>query len=154
MINFYDENGNVIKHKIRNPNVGEQLSDMSNSIGAKNIIPFSSFHQYQREDSIWAQEYTTPEDSYSKGIKANHNYIEPFVLLNCETGKYEKINPKKLIVTPKKTELFGDNWFRDRPNLPPQAAECSQQIIRLGRENLQGMDWRLGGSTDTQPAAC
>ena len=110
MINFFDENGNPIKHKIRNPNVGEQLSDMSNLIGTKNIIPFSSFHQFQREDSIWATEYSTPNESYSKGIKENHNYIEPFVLLNCETGKYEKINPKKLIVIPKKPELFGDNW--------------------------------------------
>ena len=110
MINFYNENGDFIERKENENTAGNQLSSISNIIGTKNIIPFSSFHQYQREDSIWAQKHTTKIESYSKGVEEKHNYIEPFILLDCVDGSIKKINPKELIVTPKKAELFGDVW--------------------------------------------
>ena len=110
MINFYNEDGKFIRKKNDGNTAGSQLSAISNIIGTKNIIPFSSFHQYQREDSIWAQEYTTEFENYSKDIDINHNYIDPFTLLDCSNGSFSAINPKKLIVSPKKPELFGDVW--------------------------------------------
>ena len=83
---------------------------MASVIGANNIIPFSSFHQYQRTDTIWAQEHTVPLDLYKKEISKNHNFIDPFVFINCEKDEILKINPKKLNVKLKKPEEFGDNW--------------------------------------------
>ena len=69
MINFWNENGDFIKRKtFSEDHVGKQLSDMANIVGANYIIPFSSFHQYQRTDTIWAQEHTVPIDLYKNGI--------------------------------------------------------------------------------------
>ena len=111
MINFWNEQGKFItRRKFSEDHVGKQLSDMANVIGANNIIPFSSFHQYQRTDTIWAQEHTVPLDLYKKGISKNHNFIDPFVFINCEKDEIIKINPKKLNVKLKKPEDFGDNW--------------------------------------------
>ncbi len=111
MINFWDEQGKFItRRKFSEDHVGKQLSDMASVIGANNIIPFSSFHQYQRTDTIWAQEHTVPLDLYKKGISKNHNFIDPFVFINCEKDEILKINPKKLNVKLKKPEEFGDNW--------------------------------------------
>ncbi len=111
MINFWDENGKFItRRKFNDNHVGRQLSDMASIIGANNIIPFSSFHQYQRTDTIWAQEHTVPLDLYKNGISKNHNFIDPFVFIDCEKDEIKKINPKKLNVKLKKPEEFGDSW--------------------------------------------
>ena len=111
MINFYGEDGKFIKRKEFSENhIGKQLSDQANIIGAKNIIPFSSFHQYQRTDTIWAQNYTVPTELYKKGIAKNHTFIDPFILIDCEKTDYKKINPKKLKIIAKKPEEFEDSW--------------------------------------------
>jgi hypothetical protein len=56
MINFYGEEGVFIlppaSHK---PPVGRDLSSHALSLGVRSVIPFSSFHSYQRTDSIWAR---------------------------------------------------------------------------------------------------
>jgi hypothetical protein len=111
MINFWNENGDFIKRKTFSvDHVGKQLSDMANIVGAKNIIPFSSFHQYQRTDTIWAQEHTVPIDLYKNGIDKSHNFIDAFAFINCENDEIKKIEPKKLKIQLKKPEFFGDNW--------------------------------------------
>ena len=46
-------------------------------------MPFSSFHQYQREDSIWAQAYTTPMSAFTGGLSAGVTYIPPFSTIDC-----------------------------------------------------------------------
>jgi hypothetical protein len=74
MINFFDENGNFIEPPAAyNHDVGNSLSLMAKSLGIKNVIPFSSFHEYQREDSIWAKTYTTPLYAYEVGFHKDLN---------------------------------------------------------------------------------
>ena len=69
MINFYDEKGNfVVPPAKNNQDVGGHLSMLAKSLSLKGVIPFSSHHQYQRSDSIWAQEFTTPTHAYEKGL--------------------------------------------------------------------------------------
>ena len=111
MINFYSEDGNKITRSHENKiEVGKQLSDMSDILGTTNIIPFSSFHQYQRSDSVWAQEETVPEEDYAKGLDKKYSVIKPFVTINCINGEVENINPEKLKIKIKSPEEFGDNW--------------------------------------------
>ena len=111
MINFYSEDGKKITRSKKNKiEVGRQLSDMSDILGTNNIIPFSSFHQYQRSDSAWAQEETVPEEDYSKGLDKKYNFIKPFATINCVNGEVENINPDKLNIKIKSPEEFGDNW--------------------------------------------
>ena len=111
MINFYSESGEKIKKSIKNDDfVGKQLSDKAKLLGANNIIPFSSFHQYQRSDSVWAQDHTVDENSYHMGIDPKHKFIDSFSLIDCVDGKSEAIKPDKLNTTLKDPIIFGDNW--------------------------------------------
>ena len=111
MINFWDESGSFISPKAATrPSVGKQLSNFAKVTGAKTVIPFSSFHQYQRSDSLWAQEFTTPEDAYEEGIVQQINFIPPFSTINCESGLFDSYNPEKLKITVKLPEVFEDNW--------------------------------------------
>ncbi len=111
MINFFSEDGTrVTKSKKNALPPGKQLSDISNLIGTNNIIPFSSFHQYQRSDSIWAQDHTAKDEDYRNGISDNHNFIDPFSIIDCRSGKFEKINPTRLKINLKKPIEFGDDW--------------------------------------------
>ena len=111
MINCYSEQGVFIIPPAKNNTlVGEQLSLAAKSVSANHVIPFSSHHQYQRSDSIWAQEYVTPIHAYSVGIHKEINFIPPFVEINCESGYYQEINPKEINPKIFQPEQFDDNW--------------------------------------------
>tara|TARA_B100000767_G_C19719731_1_gene516695 strand:- start:114 stop:1472 length:1359 start_codon:yes stop_codon:yes gene_type:complete len=111
MINCYDQNGDfIIPPAANNTRVGEQLSLTAKSVHANHVIPFSSHHQYQRADSIWAQKYVTPMHAYSIGLHENIHFIPPFVDLDCTSGKYYEISPQPISPTIFQPEHFGDNW--------------------------------------------
>ena len=111
MINFYDENNIFIKpFAASKPPVGQQLNYLAKTTGAKSVIPFSSFHQYQRLDSIWAQEYATPIDAYEIGLDKKINFIKPFCTIDCNNLYVEHYKAEELTVDPKAPELFGDNY--------------------------------------------
>ena len=112
MINFFDENNNFIKPALTNKfSPGSYLSILANVLGAKYIIPFSTFHEYQRKDSIWVNEYTSPIESFNKGVEKKHIYIKPFTFINSNKDddfNSLKLTKKKLDIKP--PEFFGDNW--------------------------------------------
>ena len=112
MINFFDESGNFIKPAISNQfSAGEYLSMLANVVGAQYIIPFSTFHEYQRKDSVWVNDYIYPIEKVSEGISKKHMYIKPFSFINSDKDDHFitlDITKKKLDI--KNPELFGDNW--------------------------------------------
>src|SRR5262249_10864350 len=89
MINFYDEGGVfIVPPASQKDPVGRASSLRAHSLGIRNVIPFSSFHSYQRTDSIWAQNYVTSLEEYSIGFdNRNHNFIPPFSHIDCATGE-------------------------------------------------------------------
>lgn len=114
MINFFTEAGDQIPHTPNPVPVGQQLSDLAERYGATHVVPFSSFHHYQRADSVWANQHTTPMESYSEGFDASKaEYIEPFVFIDAESGNVTPLRPgerPRSILSP---EDFGDNWSDD-----------------------------------------
>jgi len=111
MINFFDETGKFITPRAaRRPSVGQQLTNLARAAGAKAVIPFSAFHQYQRTDSIWAQEYTTPMEAFAQGLSPDVKFIPAFSSVDCRDGSYETYTPEEIVVVPKPPEEFGDNW--------------------------------------------
>ena len=111
MINCYDEKGNFIIPPAKNNTlVGEQLSLTAKSVNANHVIPFSSHHQYQRSDSIWAQEYVTPIHAYSIGLHEDINFIPPFIEIDCNSGYFKEIQPNKIKPYIFQPEQFEDNW--------------------------------------------
>ena len=112
MINFYDKEDNFIEPLAAKKHpVGDYLSLIAKLVSANYVIPFSSFHEYQREDSVWANKYVTPMAEYKNGIHNDITYIEPFAFINSEIDDDIKSLPlkqKNLMV--KKVSEFKDNW--------------------------------------------
>ncbi len=52
MINLFDKEGNRIPFRGNPTPGGKQLSDLARMWGTNHAIPFSSFHRYQRADSV------------------------------------------------------------------------------------------------------
>lgn len=111
MINLYREDGSFIAPRAASkPAPGRKLTELARATGAKAIIPFSSFHQYQRTDSLWAQVFTTPVSSFTDGLSTDYQFIPPFSSVDCNDLSIEPHQPQELAVTPKAPEEFGDNW--------------------------------------------
>lgn len=112
MINFYDKDDNFIEPlAARKHPVGDYLSILAKSLGANYVIPFSSFHEYQREDSMWTNKYVTPIPEYSNGFHSDLNFVEPFSFIDSEKRdniKKTQVQKSPLIV--KKSNDFQDNW--------------------------------------------
>jgi hypothetical protein len=112
MINFYDKNDNFIEPLAAKKHpVGDYLSLIAKLLTANYVIPFSSFHEYQREDSIWANKYVTPMKEYKNGIHNDITFVEPFSFINSEnTNDIINLDLKKNSLNIKKSTEFKDNW--------------------------------------------
>jgi len=147
MINFYDENGTfIVPRAARKEPVGKELSRSARILGIRSVIPFSSFHAYQRSDSIWAQNYVTPLDAYSTEFDhINHEYVAPFSHIDCVTGEITALNPPPVDTVVRCPEEFGDNWTDtlERGDMPKIEAYFRRKD--LVRNNLSFINFRVGG---------
>jgi len=111
MINLYNDDGSFITPRAASkPAPGRALTQFAKATGAKAIIPFSSFHQYQRTDSLWTEAFKTPLAAYTAGLSPDFQYIPPFSSIDCNDLSVETQQPQELQVTAKSPEEFGDNW--------------------------------------------
>lgn len=112
MINIFDEDGNRQPLASAGAKVGRPLARWAKVFGARRVIPFSSFHRYQREDSAWANEYAMGLDAYREGFDADDKeLLPPFVRVDCETDTISEIAPTANDVQIQPAAAFGDNWL-------------------------------------------
>ena len=115
MINIFTENWERVTPTaaLKKP-VGAKLSDHAKTLGANKVIPFSSFHKYTREDSLWAEQYTTPIEAYKVGFDSkNLEFIDPFSFVNCNNNEIINLKLKKSETKIYKPEDFGDSWSEE-----------------------------------------
>ena len=147
MINFYDVQGNQIEPS-QDKKVGQHLSSFAQLIGANHVIPFSSFHRYQRKDSVWANAYSTPIWAYEVGFDhSKAELIKPFVFVDCTNGDLMHINPKEVsnnwAIEPIE---FGDDW-NDRL-ASTDIKKLTQYFVRKQRlhSHYRFINFRVGQS--------
>ena len=84
---------------------------MTETFGANHFVPFSSFHRYQRTDSVWANEWTTPLTEYARGFRSDTVELLPaFVRYDCTTDLWDGIDPAPVPDVAFPPEEFGDDW--------------------------------------------
>jgi len=114
MIHLFDEAGDFITpFNGHRPPPGDVLYDLAKRLGINHIIPFSSFHTYQRADSVWAQRFTRALDDYRLGkisARGDVKYIAPFARIDCANGAVEQIEVAENPVEVRAPEEFGDCW--------------------------------------------
>lgn len=112
MINYYTEDGKFIEpFAAQKLPVGEQILGRMNAMNCNTFVPFSSLHVYQRNDSLWANEYTTPVEAHEVGFNSTTKKILPaFIEYNCENDDFVTLSVKKTPTIVYPSEHFGDNW--------------------------------------------
>ena len=112
MVNIYDEDGNFVSPITSfKPKIGKRYTDILNNLGCNFAIPFSSIHQYQREDSFHMNEHVTPLESHFDSFNSLHGELLPaFIIWDSLKEDFIKINPKPVDLIIKKPEEFGDNY--------------------------------------------
>ena len=113
MVNFYDINGNFLNHSYLSKKnyFGLIYSMLMQKYNCNYSIPFSSFHQYQREDSCHMNQYIKPVEDHTEGFdKKKGAMLPPFIIWDSQKESYKKIKPKKKHNIIKPASDFGDSW--------------------------------------------
>ena len=150
MINFVDDDGQRIPSvaQLRREagfQVGADVARMTETFGATHFVPFSSFHRYQRTDSVWANEWTTPVAAYEDGFESDRVTLLPaFVAYDVTTGSWEAIDPAAAPDVAFPPEDFGDDWSVSLERADAVALdEYFGSIPRLAR-HLDRIVFRVG----------
>ncbi|RJP67591.1 MAG: MBL fold metallo-hydrolase [Comamonadaceae bacterium] len=112
MMNLFGPDGaplTVVETKRRSIAPRAQRSAMQH--GANKVIPFSSFHRYQREDSAWANALVPELHDYQADAHPTGPEMLPaFVHVDCDTDEITPLNPPRTALELKKPEAFNDSW--------------------------------------------
>jgi hypothetical protein len=147
MFNFFDEEGSRIpKEQPSSILVGPYIARDIEQFGAKFFIPFSSMHKYQRQDSVWAQQYTTPLSAYAKGWDSKSSEILPaFIRYDCMNDTWEKINPTETLPVVLDPKDFGDDWGEQLDKSDIEVATKYFCAVYQLTRNLDFISLRIGG---------
>lgn len=150
MINYYTEDGQFVPPAARwKPAPGEGYSYYAKRLGLNTVIPFSSFHKYVRTDSVWANEYVTPENDLARGMDPRLGFVEPFCFLDCGSGEIVADQLPEIVADVKPPESFGDSWSDElSPSDVERAARYFQRVERL-KQKLGRIDLVVGGKTSS-----
>jgi hypothetical protein len=112
MANLFDPDGNkLISVEDKHGLIAPRAQRSARTMGANKVIPFSSFHRYQREDSAWANSLIPKLADYQTGALPGWPEMLPaFVRVDCETDEITLINPRRSPCFLKRPEEFGDSW--------------------------------------------
>lgn len=147
MINYFTEDGKrILPAAAEKRPIGPIMAGYAEMYGVTDVIPFSCFHAYQRNDSIWASEYTTPAHAFIKDFQSKSVRLLPaFIRYDCLKDAFTELHPspsKKVIIDSK---TFGDDWSEELS--ASEVAEIKKYFKRI--ESLRGhidrIVFRVGG---------
>jgi hypothetical protein len=108
MMNFYDDDGHHIKPVVaRKRPLGAQVGFYADLFGVTDVVPFSSYHHFERSDSVWANEYTRPMESFRDGYNGKATLHDAFVRYDVETDTATQLKPKAVPVHGYDPKEFG-----------------------------------------------
>ena len=113
MINVFKNNKFIEPIAATKPAPGNLLTLQAKKLKCTHAMHFSSFHKYVREDSLWANRYTTPETDLKRGWDKKIGYFKQFSsILITEDGfkKIPSIYPSKNDLPIQPPEKYGDKW--------------------------------------------
>ena len=112
MINYVGEDGaRIPPAAVAKRAIGPIMQGFAEFYGVTYVIPFSCFHRYQRADSVWANEYTTPVEAFREGFDSRHTILLPaFIRYDCVRDTWTELAPATLSGVVRAPEEFDDDW--------------------------------------------
>jgi len=150
MINFHTEDGVRTPPITTERPIGPAIARSTERIGARCFIPFSSMHQFQRSDSVWANAYRAGLDDYRTGFPLEADRLLPaFIRYDVSADELEEFSPKARELRVKDPEDFGDSWSDELE--PAEVREVRQYFARIEHlgEYFGFLCARVGGRDHT-----
>ena len=147
MINYFTEAGERIPPKAARriaPGIG--IAQKMRQLGAHSYVPFATMHRYQRDDSVWANEYTTPLDAFADGFDLPGRELLPaFIRFDCVRETVHRLDPPENPIESKPPAEFGDDWAE--PLSSGDVAIIREYFERVEslREVIDAVTFRVGG---------
>jgi hypothetical protein len=112
MLNLFDPSGRkLVDVEQKRRSIAPRAQKSARAMGARKVIPFSSFQRYQREDSVWANALIPELPDYHTGALPNWPEVLPaFVRVDCESDEVTQLCPRPAPRLTRKPEDFGDSW--------------------------------------------
>jgi hypothetical protein len=151
MINLFDQDGSRIEPippKLREHGaLARQIEFWGRSYGATKIVPFSSFHAYQRADSVWAAEHAAPLSKfYESGTQlCDIDLTDPFIRYDAVKGYHGTLLVTALDIVPKDPCEFGDDWSECLDAADKMKVGAYFQRIEVLRDLLDFIAVKVGG---------
>ncbi len=151
MINFFDEDGRRIPPAAAaKAPVGPGILEILSQYGIKTFVPSSSMHKYQRADSVWANEYTTPVESHGDGFASDvHEILPAFIRFDLTKHEYTRIDPPENPDLSLPPETFGDNWSDELEPADQQALRTYFRRFEHLFDHIGFVRFRVGGKDTT-----
>jgi hypothetical protein len=147
MINFKTEAGERIPPlAARKIPVGQTIVRKAELYGVDFFVPFSSMHKYQRADSLWAGQYTTPLEDYRIGFESRRVKLTPaFIRYDVAHDQLTPLQPRERHIQPRDPKEFGDDW--DEPLSAADAEQLTAYFrkVRHLETWLDFIRFRVGG---------
>lgn len=147
MINLFDEQGRRLPPRAaRREPPGAEIARMAALYGARYFVPFSSMHRYQRADSVWADEHTTPLEDHARGFESKDCELLPaYVRYDRARERLERIDPPERPRVVRDPKEFGDDWSE-----PLEAEELKRareyfRAIEHLKRRFDFINLRVGG---------
>ena len=147
MINYFAEDGErILPAAAQRRPIGPVLQGYAEMYGVTDAIPFSCFHAYQRSDSVWVNQFTTPCDVFGEGFSSRTVRLLPaFISYDCVTDQFSELRPaesSRKLVDPSE---FGDDWAEQLST--EDAAELGAYFRRIEalRDRIDAIVFRVGG---------
>ena len=147
MINYFEADGERIPPAAAQKRpVGPVMQGYAEMYGVTHAIPFSCFHAYQRKDSAWVNQYTTPYDAFAEGFNsATVRLLPPFISYDCVTDDFTELRPAELprgLVDP---SVFGDDWSEQLSTEDATDLTAYFRRIEALRDRIDAIVFRVGG---------
>jgi hypothetical protein len=154
MINFFGEDGvRVPPYAARRLPPGVAIDRRMRALGADYFVPFASMHRYQRSDSVWANDYTTPADEHRLGFPegSSREILPAFVEYDVRAQRPRPIGPPANELVVREPGEFGDDWSEQLTAEEAERVRSYFGAITTLQDVLDEIVVRVGGR-DTRVA--
>jgi hypothetical protein len=109
------------------------------------MIPFSSFHRYQREDSVWCNEYVTPLAAIEERRVDGCEVLPAFIRYDCEKDSYQTIPREPAEAPVRRTAEYGDDWSEALERDDVAQIGCYFRRAEFLADRVDWIRFRVGG---------
>ncbi len=133
----------------RKPGMVWERGRIARRLGVGAYVCSASQHVYARSDSVWANPYRVGwRDFITSWSQPDIRTIEPFVVLDLETGAYERKHPSSASDESQIVgDLYGDDWSEPLTVEEWSKLEAYFTEIEILRPYVDWLDFAVGGET-------